>query len=71
MSSRLSYEEQHRQAITAVEHYRTNLNVKRQVLSKTLSDLIQYTQQHLGEDVLIYPVKDNPFVPPKRPCTLL
>lgn len=47
-------------------HYK----VQRVRLSKTLGELIQYCNDHMNQDPLIFPVKENPFKE-KKSCDLL
>lgn len=44
--------------------------MKRKKTSETIKDLVNYCNQNLKSDLLLYPDKDNPFKP-KRMCTIL
>ena len=62
----LPYAEQYRQAASSVEQSRQQLVMDRMRLSKSLAELVNFTQQNISDDVLIYPIKENPFKPPSR-----
>lgn len=53
-----------------VEQLRVHAQVKRQPVSVTIKDMIDYCQSNLQDDVLINPVKENPFKE-KKSCIIL
>lgn len=53
-----------------VESLQRHYKVQRLKLSKTLGDLVQYCGDHLNEDPLVFPTKDNPFKE-KKGCEVL
>ena len=57
----LTYAEKYHQAATCVEQYRRQVVMDRMRLSKSLAELINYTQQNIGDDTLIYPIKNSPI----------
>ena len=44
--------------------------MQREPISKTIGSMIKYCSEHMAEDPLIFPVKENPFRG-KKSCSIL
>lgn len=53
-----------------IAHLKNNLNINRMKLSRTITELINYCDQHAQADPLLYPRRDNPFKE-KKTCEVL
>lgn len=49
----------------------THLGVQRTKLSATLPELVQYCEKHAVHDPFLFPIRDNPFKPIRRPCCII
>ena len=69
-----SYEAQKAQLQMEVDQlkiqYKMHQDLGRVKLSTTIKEMINYSQRGLAQDPLVYPVKNNPFVP-KKSCVIL
>ena len=65
-----SFKEMLRQKSEETEELRLQLNQPRTLLSRSLRELISYTEQNIHDDPLIHPIKDNPFKD-KKTCTII
>lgn len=55
---------------TEMENLRVHASIERVPLRKTIQDLMTYCENHMQDDALIFPIKENPFKE-KRSCTIL